>query len=116
MGISRLVVLSADRGICCRSHSEARGGRGGGEQSAGLKAGAATVERRSWEARRNPGDDRYRTANSSDTEALLKKRCFIFNQSVGVAWDTWDTWDTWDMCRPENTRGRVEKAPPLEES
>lgn len=50
------------------------------------------MERRSWEAQRNPEDDRYSTANSSDTEAELytahfEKRCFVFNPSESVVWD-----------------------------
>lgn len=54
------------------NHLEARrGGGGGGRESAGLKAGEATVERRGLEAWRNPGDEKYSTADSSDTQALL---------------------------------------------
>lgn len=41
------------------------------EESAGFKAGGASVERRSWKAQRNPGDDSYTTATSGDTGASL---------------------------------------------
>lgn len=50
------------------------------------------MERRGWEAGRNPGDERKSTANSSDTEALLytahfEKRRYIFNSSVSGSGD-----------------------------